>query len=203
MPNLTGLDAKLDAELRARLGAHYKGWLGPDYVREFGGRFIPRPNPSPQGIEGYVVHHSAGDHKQNGRDLWAFHRRIPWDTCGYHFVVQYNGEVSMSIPPVAYISYGAGPAWNNTTVHICLPGHYHPHQELRNGVWQNVSFQPSPEALRSAYVLLCTLDDVVAYRKWPGHRELKATACPGDNLMPHVAAMRQLGAANPRPIAYI
>ncbi|MBK6639626.1 MAG: N-acetylmuramoyl-L-alanine amidase [Rhodocyclaceae bacterium] len=164
---------------------------------------MARPNPTQGGIEAFTVHHSAGSHLDTGRDLWAFHRRIGWNTCGYHFVVEYDGEVSMSIPPVKYISYGAGPAWNDSTVHICLPGHYHPHQELRNGVWRNVSFQPSSEALRSTYVLLCTLDDVVAYRRWPGHRELKATACPGDNLMPHVVEMRQMGAQNPRPIAYI
>ncbi len=186
MTTLRGSDADVHAALGARLGALYVGFTGDDYIARFGGRLVSRRGTPAI----YVAHHSAGSHKHTGADLWRFHvQRMGWDTTGYHFVVRHDGTVEMMVPP-SYMTYGAGPRWNPTTVHVCLPGNYHTVHE------------PTLASLDGLYQVLCVLDDEVGYRPWKGHRDIRPTVCPGDRLIPHVRRMSHLGALNPRPDGY-
>ena len=201
MSALRGYDADVHAALGARLGDRYVGWTGPEYVTRFGGGFLRRAGGRPSM---YVAHHSAGSHRHTGADLWRYHvRRLGWATTGYHIVVRHDGTVEMMVPP-SRLAYGAGRRWNDTTVHVCLPGNYHRRWEERGGVRVDVAHEPPPGALDAMYQVFCALDDQVGYAPWRGHRQLKATACPGDRLMPHVERMRggDYGAADPRPRHY-
>lgn len=183
-------DGRFDALLRERLGPLYLGWTGQKYQRELGGSWLSRHGAR---IQRHVGHHTAGPSSWTGRDVWRYHiRNLGWATAGYHVLVRPDGRVELLIPP-SLMSYGAGPRWNPTSSHVVMSGNYHNSQA------------PDHRALDSYYIVFCTLDDVYGNLPWRGHREVKATACPGDSLFPHLVRMRgaQYGAATPRPLRYV
>ena len=167
------LDARYHEELRLRLGDEHYEWAGWRLAKKYGGRYVPRI----RGVARYVVHHAVTPQDYRADGVWRYHvGSRGWDTPGYHLFIRGDGHVTMLLPPLA-ISYGAGPRWNPTSMHICLAGHFGREE-------------PSPEALQSLYVCLCAADDVVGYNVWRGHRELASTACPGKNLFRHLRYMR-------------
>lgn len=176
-------DRALDAALRDRLGADYLGWTGERYAAEIGGGFVERPRGA--ALRFYVLHHTAGAQTDTGAELWRYHtRHLGWSTAGYHLVIRRGGQVEMLIPP-SLMSYGAGPTWNASTVHVVVPGNY------------ATVHEPESAPLDTIYRVFCTLDDTLGGRPWRGHKELKATACPG-RLQAHLERMRgpRYGAAS-------
>jgi hypothetical protein len=200
-------DARFGALLEARLGALYLGWTGKAYAAEIGGRFLIRPGGVPA-IRRYVFHHTAGDHKLRGVDIWRYHvKRLGWSTDGYNVFVNFDGTVEVLIPP-SRMSYGAGPKWNGSSAHVALSGNYHTGSELRAGQWVDTAHEPPGAGLNSSYVVFCSLDDAYGFKPWALHRELKATACPGRQYIPHAVRMRgpEYGNAEAggrvRPVSY-
>jgi len=169
-----------------RLGTRY-AYVGEELIRKYGGNHILRPGGC-ESIARYAVHHTAGNRQCGAECLWRFFVQRRWArfsprTGGYHAVITPDGALRMMIPP-SCISWGAGPRWNNTTVHVALAGNY-------------VRTSPTPEALQTLYTWLCSCDDALGYAPWRGHRELSQTTCPGDGVMPHLETMRgkEYGAA--------
>lgn len=189
MAALTAADRRFDELLRQRFGAAYLGWTGAAYAPEIGGGFVGRPAGAT--LKTYVLHHTAGSQADDGAAIWRFHtRRLGWATDGYHVFVRNDGRVELLIPP-SWMSYGAGPEWNPTTVHVVTPGNYASVHD------------PATAPLNAIYRVFCALDDAYGSRPWRGHRELKATACPG-KLQAHLERMRgpAYGAATRRPTSY-
>jgi len=189
-------DTVFVGKLRERLGSSF-AYLGDELIRLYGGNHIARPGGS-TAIARYVVHHTAGSQKCDAHCLWRFFVKSRWPyattTGGYHACITPDGRLQLMIPP-SKMSWGAGPRWNPTSVHVALCGHY-------------TQTDPTPEMLQALYVWLCTCDDVLGYNVWRGHRELSQTSCPGDQVMPHLVAMRgaAYGAApdygRNRPVRY-
>lgn len=189
MAVLTAADRRFDDLLHQRFGTDYLGWTGAAYAPAIGGGFVSRPRGAK--LETYVLHHTAGRQADTGADIWRFHtRRLGWSTDGYHVFVRNDGRVELLIPP-SWMSYGAGPQWNPTTVHVVTPGNY-----------ANVH-DPATAPLDAIYRVFCALDDAYGGRPWRPHSALKPTACPG-RLQAHLAVMRgaRYGAADPRPAHY-
>lgn len=170
---MTPADRALHAELTRLFGAAYRN-VGPSLARRYGGRFVGRGGAR---LRRYVVHHTAGGTGCRADCVWRYHvQRLGWSTVGYHLMVDRNGRVELMVPP-SYMAYGAGPTWNPSSVHVALAGNYNRHD-------------PTAAMLDALYRVLCALDDTVGFLMWRGHRELKATACPGANVMPHLRRMR-------------
>ena len=188
-------DERFIDELSRRLGDRFR-YIGPEIEERFG-PLIERPD-GPDAIAVYVIHHTAST--ADIYSVWAYHRHtLGWDTGGYNVAVDRDGAVRLIALP-SQMTYGAGPRWNPVSLHVVCLGNFHP----SDGVTVH---DPTPEMLQSVYTLLCVCDDILAYRPWRGHREIRQTVCPGDRMFPHVVRMRgaEYGAREPseeRPSHY-
>jgi hypothetical protein len=188
-------DQRFAEELSSRLGSRFQD-VGPEIERRFG-RLLKRPG-GPEAVATYVVHHAASGQDIYG--IWAYHRHtLGWDTGGYNVAIDRDGTVRLVGGP-SRMTYGAGARWNPVTMHIVCQGNFHPSDSI-------TVHEPTGAMLQSLYTVLCVCDDVLAFRPWRAHRELRSTVCPGDLLFPHVLRMRgaDYGAREPatqRPERY-
>lgn len=195
-----------DAELYRRLTNEF-GNKFEDHRQEVAALFrsgfgyLNRPAGA-SSIGVYVLHHSGGGRPggQNVSDLWRYARdRAPywgpdgrihygWNTGNYAVCVQPNGVIQYAAQP-SYMTYHVGDKWNPAAFAVCAPGNYR-------------DYKPSRDLLDSIYRVFLVLDRI-GYRPWRGHKELAATACPGQ-LLPHLKLMRgaKYGAANNPPRHY-
>jgi len=168
----TARDRAFADALTARFGNDYE-YVGAKLSRWYGGERLYRG----VALARYVVHHLGGGSGWSADDVWRFHvGRLGWSTVGYNVLIDADARVEVLIPPSS-MTYGAGPRWNPSSAHVALAGNF----ERAN---------PSAAQLDALYGVLCALDDCYAPLPWRGHSELKATACPGRHLMPHVRWMR-------------
>jgi len=136
-----------------------------------------------------VVHHSAA--KQDGRQtnesvlrlIQGWHSAKGWPGLSYHFVIMPDGTIFQT-NNFSDITWHDGT--NNNSLGILVHGYFHP----------DVNEHPTQKQLASLKELLdwlCTenpnfpadQDDVY------GHRDIMATACPGNNLYPYVVDYRE------------
>lgn len=188
MTTFTTEDHALDTALDIEFGNDYRGWTGATYRQKHGGEFIRR-DLARVGV--YALHHSAS-RTASAESVWRYHVRSKgWDTAGYHLAVAPGGQVEMLIPPscIAYCVLDQNPR----AVCVVALGDY-------------TRDEPPAPMLDAIYRVFCTLDDVLGGEKWRAHREVLPghTACPGNALTTHLAAMRgpRYGAADPRPDFY-
>lgn len=73
--------------------------------------------------KGIVVHHS-GSIYDNLEKIDAYHKSKGWDGCGYHFVIEKDGQVKIgrSLNKVGAHAKTCGPNRNRTHIGICLTG---------------------------------------------------------------------------------
>lgn len=177
-------DDRLHEELRRRFRGRFH-----DVEAQLRVKYQTAPRPRRLPLDFYVLHHSDGARSMDA--VWRYHTQTNgWDQGGYAIGVTDAGHVYWAAPPSA-VTYGAGPVWNDRCFFVVALG------DLERG-------RPSPAMLDSIYGVFCACDDALGSKPWRGHRELKATACPGRNLFPHLIEMRggRYGAANPRPEHY-
>jgi hypothetical protein len=123
-------------------------------------------------IKYLVIHHSVTIHEATADDIALLHKARGWGGIGYHFVITkdgkvwYVGDVSTARANVANM--------NEKVIGICMVGDFTKHL-------------PSDQQIESAH-LLCKF--FIEQAAWPnvkcwddvvGHKELDATACPGDS----------------------
>lgn len=140
---------------------------------EWGALPAKKRNPFSQFVDGFVVHHTTGQHL--GRDdspAWVraiqrYHMSKGWSDIGYHFLVDQFGNVF------------EGRGWGVTGAHA----------SGRNGDTIGVAFLGDGSG-QVPDVVFKTLEDVyeAACEKYGtdltlmGHRDVGTTACPGDRL---------------------
>jgi len=123
-------------------------------------------------IKYLVIHHSASIHEGTPDDIALFHKARGWGGVGYHFIITkdgkvwYVGDIGTARANVANM--------NEKVIGICLIGDF-------------TEYLPSDEQIESTH-LLCKF--LLEQPQWPnikdwddvvGHKELDATACPGDS----------------------
>ncbi len=132
------------------------------------GRLTPRRE-----TERIVLHHTGG---APGEDLDAeaidaVHRRLGWAGVGYHFLIRKSGAVEAGRPAFAVGAHAEGA--NSDSVGIALGGNF-------------CEEEPTAAQVESCAMLLavCAASFGVALdgEHIVGHRDLSATACPGDAL---------------------
>lgn len=117
-----------------------------------------------------VIHHTASP-DMSAAEIHREHQNIGWSGIGYHYVVHPSGEIERGRPRQMIGAHAEG--YNSHTIGIALTGNFENEQPTAAQI-EAVSDLLSD--LCSIYDLTPTADTVV------GHRDLNATACPGQNL---------------------
>lgn len=177
------------------IGALMAGHMAARY-----GLFWPRRllAPRPPGI---ILHHSASPATEGGRQVDAalidrWHARRGWGMqgpggeihhIGYHYVILADGTVEPGRPEWMTGAHCRG---HNDHIGICVVGNFSSSANPHGAAGPK---RPTPAQLEALHHLLCDL--CIKYHLQPGavrrHRDLGATACPGDRF-PYAAVIRRL-----------
>ena len=120
-----------------------------------------------------IIHHTGNpyDDDLNAKQIHASHLQQGWSGCGYHYIVRKNGTIELGRPEWAIGSHAYGYNMESIGVHVC--GNF----ELA---------EPTPQQIESTSYLIGWLCDkyglIPTEDTVKGHRDLMATACPGENL---------------------
>ena len=113
-----------------------------------------------------IIHHAAHS-SGTTKDIHRWHLENGWSGFGYHFLVTKDGKVHRGRPENAIGAHLKG--YNTRSLGICLQGNY----DVEN--LSKIQFK--------ALIDLCQyLCDKYSISTIKGHRELKATNCPGLNF---------------------
>ena len=124
-------------------------------------------------INSIIIHCSATPEGKDFtvQDIDRWHRQRGWKGIGYHYVVRKDGSIERGRPHWTIGAHAVGENSHTVGVHVC--GNF----EIG---------QPTDKQIEALAMLLGTIchdyqlpidsDHVV------GHRDLMATACPGENL---------------------
>ena len=121
-------------------------------------------------INKIVVHHSASKQSTTRDQIDRWHKDRGWSGVGYHYVIESDGSIMMGRP---FGKVGAHTKGNNgDSIGVCVVGNYEQIDSMTLG--QHQSLVVLLHGLMGQFDL--AVDDVY------GHRELGATACPGEHL---------------------
>jgi len=131
-----------------------------------------------------VIHHSGNRGRKDPKALQDFHMdEEGFDDIAYQFVVRPDGTISEG----RYLSHkGAANAKINTgKIGILVAGDFQP------GILDFDDDEPTSAQLATVPGLIKTLrKEFPAITKVAGHRDLKDTECPGDDLYKHIPSFR-------------
>lgn len=120
-----------------------------------------------------VIHHTgnAKDDDLSATDIHEIHLANGWAGIGYHYVIRKNGAIELGRPVNCIGAHAEGE--NSHSIGIHFSGNFE-------------DAEPTKKQIESGAILIawlcekygidCTRSNIV------GHRELMATACPGENL---------------------
>jgi len=130
-------------------------------------------------IKRIIVHHTASASDWTLEDIDAAHRDRGFSGVGYHFVIESTGLVRLGRPVPTIGAHAKGA--NRDSIGVCLVGAFH----------KDGAFVPSTQWAAAVSVVRdlmrqwsLSVDDVY------GHKETKATLCPGFNPADFRAAVR-------------
>ena len=117
-----------------------------------------------------ILHHSASCDVP-AAEIHAWHLAKGWAGIGYHFVIRKDGSIERG-RPLEMIGAHVGPGVNGYSIGICLAGDF-------------MKEVPASAQIESLISLLVWLNQIYAASNPQGldvklHREVGATACPGD-----------------------
>lgn len=128
-----------------------------------------------------VIHHTGNpaDDNLSAEQIHASHLMQGWSGIGYHFVVRKDGTVEVGRPEWAVGAHAHGFNWNTIGIHLC-------------GNFETATpTQAQIESLSYLVGYLCEQYDLVPdSRHVVGHRDLMATACPGQQLYSMLQTIR-------------
>ena len=123
--------------------------------------------------ERIVLHHTGGaaGEDPDAAEIDAMHRGLDWLGIGYHYLIRKDGTVERGRPAPAVGAHTSGA--NARTVGVALCGNF-------------CEEEPTAAQIESCAMLLAVLGGAFAVpldtKHILGHRDLAATACPGDAL---------------------
>lgn len=128
-----------------------------------------------------VIHHTGNptDDDLSAEQIHRSHLNMGWSGIGYHFVIRKEGTVELGRPVDCVGAHAEGFNYCSIGVHVC--GNFN----IAEPTKAQLDTLPMLIAdICDAYGLIAATDVVV------GHRDLMATACPGDNLYKHMDEIR-------------
>ena len=128
-----------------------------------------------------VIHHTGNpyDDDLSAKTLHASHRAQGWAGIGYHFVLRKDGSIEIGRPDWSIGAHAYGFNSESIGIHVC--GNFdqvEPTEAQLNALPMLIA------DVCAAYGLIAANTVVV------GHRDLMATACPGNNLYKHMDTIR-------------
>lgn len=120
-----------------------------------------------------VIHHTGNpyDDDLSAEEIHESHQALGWSGIGYHYVIRKNGTIERGRPEWAVGAHAQGHNWNSIGIHLCGNFEY---AEPTHAQIEQLSYLVG--YLCDEYDLVCDANHV------KGHRDLMATACPGENL---------------------
>lgn len=128
-----------------------------------------------------VIHHTGNptDDDLSAEQLHRSHLNLGWAGVGYHFIVRKDGSIELGRPVECVGAHAEGFNYCSIGIHIC--GNFN----LAEPTEAQINVLPQLIAdICDAYGLIASADIVV------GHRDLMATACPGNNLYKQLDTIR-------------
>ena len=120
-----------------------------------------------------IIHHTGNpwDDDCSAEDIHRSHLAQGWSGIGYHYVIRKNGTIEEGRPEWAKGAHAEDDNWHSVGIHVsgnCNIG---------------VRTQAQIESLAYLVGYLCDKYDLIPTAETvKGHRDVDATACPGDNL---------------------
>lgn len=127
----------------------------------------------------FVLHHTATEGDTTAEEIHQMHLNQGWSGIGYHFVILKNGTVQRGRPRGYIGAHAKG--YNYESIGINIAGNFE-------------TEEPTAEQIEAVAKLLSQLCEI--YELEPsdqtiiGHRDLMATACPGQNLYDILSTIR-------------
>lgn len=112
-----------------------------------------------------ALHHRAGD--GDAESIHKQHQNQGWSGIGYHFYIRKDGSIYRGRPIDKMGAHITG--YNSCAIGICFEGNYH----TENAVMPTAQIKAGQE-------LVSYLKGLYPNARVVGHRDLQATACPGD-----------------------
>lgn len=128
-----------------------------------------------------VIHHTGNpvDDDLSAEQIHASHQAQGWVGIGYHFVIRKDGTVELGRPDWTVGAHAYGFNSKSIGIHVC--GNF----DMAEPTEAQINALPQLIAdICDAYGLIASADIVV------GHRDLMATACPGNNLYKQLDTIR-------------
>ena len=128
-----------------------------------------------------VIHHTGNsvDDDLSAEQIHASHKAQGWVGIGYHFVIRKDGTVELGRPDWTVGAHAEGFNYCSIGVHVC--GNFNMAEPTKAQL----------DALPMLLADICDAYDLIASDSVVmGHRDLMATACPGDNLYKQLDIIR-------------
>jgi muramidase (phage lysozyme) len=129
-----------------------------------------------ENIRYLIVHHSATSPNLTIEDIHREHLKNGWLCVGYHAVILQDGTIQYGRPVDSQGAQVEGYNW--CSLGVCLIGYFH-RDSVNKGQWSD---KPTDAQLKSLVELLVNWKRKFPKAQIKGHRELNATACPGDGF---------------------
>ncbi len=162
-----------------------------DYIKKTdGGKSLRWPYQYSKRIFKVVIHHTAENNVQNGRSpkevlrgIYSYHANSKgWGDIGYHFIIDPYGNIYEGRAGGDYVIGGHVYCNNVGTIGVSLMGNF---QETEPTDAQIKALQKLLPQLALTYELDLTATEEFhgkSLSNLVGHRDLRATACPGENM---------------------
>lgn len=128
---------------------------------------------------GVMLHHTAGTQAETVASIRKTHiTKNKWGDIGYHYVLEIkNGKGYLKTGrSLKYQGAHAGiDKYNNGYIGLCIPGNY------ETGKMPDSIYSDIINAICRLYEKMNEVQGSCSYG-FLGHREVKATACPGKNI---------------------
>ena len=128
-----------------------------------------------------VIHHTGNpyDDDLSAEQIHTSHLMQGWSGIGYHYVIRKDGTIEEGRPEWAVGAHAQGFNWNSVGIHLCGNFEY---------------AEPTQAQIESASYLIGYLCDkyclIPTAETVKGHRDLMATACPGQHLYEQMQTLR-------------
>lgn len=134
-----------------------------------------------EGTNRIVIHHTGNpyDDDLSAEQIHASHQAQGWAGIGYHFVIRKDGSIELGRPDWSIGAHAYGFNSDSIGIHVC--GNFDQAEPTK------AQLDALPQLIADicdAYGLIAA-DTIVV-----GHRDLMATACPGNNLYKQMDTIR-------------
>jgi N-acetylmuramoyl-L-alanine amidase len=126
-----------------------------------------------------MIHHGAGKPGMTVEQIREEHQARGWQDIGYHFVLVrpnggQRGHLKRGRPDTKAGAHAGVNPWNSIALGLCVPGYFHPGSSLSEHMSEELY-----QDLLGAVLHIMQLYHIPAANIL-GHREVRATACPGE-----------------------